>query len=185
MAPETNTIPNDIAGNTTGFQTPAPVNIQNAYTYAGFWMRFVAVILDSLILFIPMCILNSVLISIMTVSFAEVKPSSFPYTYPSSVITTFFIFIIGIYVLNYAAVILYNALFEISRMQGTPGKRTLGLIVTDEMGNKITFSRSIGRNLGKIVSGMILYVGFIMAGFTEKKQALHDIMARTLVLRKI
>ena len=60
----------------------------------------------------------------------------------------------------------------------------MGLIVTDMNGQRITFGKASGRFFGKIVSGLICYVGFIMAGFTEKKQALHDMMAGTLVVRR-
>ena len=56
--------------------------------------------------------------------------------------------------------------------------------VTDLEGNPINFGRATGRYFGKIISGMILYIGYILAGFTEKKQALHDIMAGCLVVRK-
>jgi len=60
----------------------------------------------------------------------------------------------------------------------------LGLKVTDMNGEKLDFSKSLIRNLGKIISGIILYIGYIMAGFTEKKQALHDMIASTLVVKK-
>jgi uncharacterized RDD family membrane protein YckC len=51
-------------------------------------------------------------------------------------------------------------------------------------GEKISFGKATGRYFGKIISGMILCIGYIMAGFTEKKQALHDMMAGCLVVRK-
>jgi uncharacterized RDD family membrane protein YckC len=79
---------------------------------------------------------------------------------------------------------LYYALMESSVNQATLGKMALGIKVTDLDGNRISFGRATGRYFGKIVSGMILYIGFIMAGFTEKKQALHDIMASCLVVNK-
>ena len=60
----------------------------------------------------------------------------------------------------------------------------LGIIVTDMDGAGISFLKALGRNLGKIISGMILYIGFIMAGFTEMKQGLHDMMAGCLVVNK-
>jgi uncharacterized RDD family membrane protein YckC len=73
---------------------------------------------------------------------------------------------------------------ETSKYQGTIGKIALGLKVTDMNGDKLDISKSLIRNLGKIISGIILYVGYMMAGFTEKKQALHDIIAGTLVVKK-
>ena len=60
----------------------------------------------------------------------------------------------------------------------------LGLLVTDRQGNRIGFGRATGRYFGKIISALILFIGFMMAGWTERKQALHDMMADTLVVRK-
>jgi len=58
----------------------------------------------------------------------------------------------------------------------------MGIKVTDLNGNRISIGQATGRYFGKILSALILYVGFLMAGFTEKKQALHDIMASCLVV---
>ncbi len=77
---------------------------------------------------------------------------------------------------------LYFALMESSSKQATVGKMALGIVVTDLSGNRISFGRATGRYFGKIVSGMILCIGYFMAGFTERKQALHDIMSSCLVV---
>jgi uncharacterized RDD family membrane protein YckC len=79
---------------------------------------------------------------------------------------------------------LYFAVFESSGWRGTPGKRMLGIRVTDETGGRIGFGRATGRNFAKILSALILCVGFMMAGWTRKKQALHDIVAGCLVVRE-
>jgi len=79
---------------------------------------------------------------------------------------------------------LYFALMEASSNQGTLGKMAMGIKVTDTMGYPITFGRATGRYFGKILSGAILMIGYIMAAFTERKQALHDMMAGTLVVDK-
>jgi len=73
---------------------------------------------------------------------------------------------------------------ESSVWQATLGKKTLGLRVTDLQGNRISFGRASGRFFGRIISGLTLFIGYIMAGFTEKKQALHDIIASCLVIRQ-
>jgi uncharacterized RDD family membrane protein YckC len=80
---------------------------------------------------------------------------------------------------------IYYASMESSSWQATLGKKILGLKVTDLSGNRITFARASGRFFGKILSGMILGIGFLMAGFTARKQALHDILAGCLVLRQL
>jgi uncharacterized RDD family membrane protein YckC len=79
---------------------------------------------------------------------------------------------------------LYFTILESSPKQATLGKMALGIVVTDLNGNRISFGRANGRYWSKIISSMILLIGYMMAGFTEKKQALHDIMAGTLVVKK-
>lgn len=79
---------------------------------------------------------------------------------------------------------LYFALMESSANQATLGKMALGIKVTDMNGDRLTFLRATGRHFSKIISGMILMIGYIMAAFTEKRQALHDMIAGTLVLNK-
>ena len=78
---------------------------------------------------------------------------------------------------------LYFAAFESSPWQATPGKKVFGLRVTDLEGKRVSFIRASGRYFGKIVSWLLLGLGFVLAGFTEKKQALHDMLAGCLVLR--
>jgi uncharacterized RDD family membrane protein YckC len=74
---------------------------------------------------------------------------------------------------------------ESSVRQATFGKSVMSLRVTDDGGQRISFGRATGRFFAKIVSGMVpLLIGYIMAAFTEKKQALHDLIAGTLVLRQ-
>ncbi|MBX3687791.1 RDD family protein [Dokdonella sp.] len=77
---------------------------------------------------------------------------------------------------------LYFALFECSSWQATPGKRALGLKVVDDNGHRIGFGRASGRHFAKILSGMIFNIGYLMAGLTARKQALHDYVASTLVV---
>lgn len=91
--------------------------------------------------------------------------------------------ILGI-VINIVGIWLYFALQESSERQATIGKRALNIYVTDLQGRRISFGQATGRHFGKIISGFILGIGYMMAGFTEKKQGLHDIMASTLVKRR-
>jgi len=79
---------------------------------------------------------------------------------------------------------MYFAGMESSPLRGTIGKWALGIYVTDTDGNRISFAQGTGRYFAKIISGIILCVGYMMAGFTERKQALHDMMASCLVCRK-
>jgi uncharacterized RDD family membrane protein YckC/ribosomal protein L40E len=79
---------------------------------------------------------------------------------------------------------LYYALMESSEKQATLGKLAIGIKVTDLYGNRISFAQATGRHFSKIISSIILLIGYFMAGFTEKKQALHDIIANCLVIKK-
>src|SRR4029077_9778304 len=80
---------------------------------------------------------------------------------------------------------LYHALMESSEWQATLGKKALGLVVTDMAGHRVSFGRSTGRHFGKIITNLLPFlIGYIMAGFTDKKQALHDMLAGCLVLRR-
>jgi uncharacterized RDD family membrane protein YckC len=79
---------------------------------------------------------------------------------------------------------LYYALQESSPKQATLGKQALGIVVTDLQGKRIDFLKATIRYFSKIISSLILLIGYIMAAFTEKKQALHDMIAGTLVLNK-
>jgi uncharacterized RDD family membrane protein YckC len=78
---------------------------------------------------------------------------------------------------------LYEALLTSSPWQGTVGKRILRLKVTDDQGNRISFARATGRFFAKILSGMVMDVGFIMVAFMERKRGLHDLICNTQVLR--
>ncbi len=79
---------------------------------------------------------------------------------------------------------LYFALMESSKRQGTLGKNILKIKVVNEQGNVISFGKATIRHLGKILSGLIFLIGFIMMFFTKKQQCLHDLIAKTLVIKK-
>lgn len=151
------------------------VSKEVATHYAGFWRRFVAVLLDSVILAIGGFIIGGIF-GFMIGAFLGAMGTDIP---TIQAIAGGFGYVLGI-VLNW----LYFTLLESSSKQATLGKMALGIVVTDLNGNRISFGRATGRHFGKIISGMILCIGFLMAGFTKKKQALHDIIAGCLVVRK-
>lgn len=78
--------------------------------------------------------------------------------------------------------IVYFTLFEGSRRQATPGKMLTGIFVTDYNGNRISYLRALGRSLGRILSMIICFVGYLVALFTARNQTFHDLLASTLVL---
>jgi uncharacterized RDD family membrane protein YckC len=79
---------------------------------------------------------------------------------------------------------LYFALMESSARQATFGKSRMNLAVTDEQGQRISFLRATGRHFAKILSAIILLIGFIMVAFDSRKQGLHDKIASTLVVQR-
>lgn len=129
--------------------------------YAGFWKRVAAVLLDGLILGAAISFLTAILMPGTAVDGSS-----------------------GNGMIGTVAAWLYFALFESSDHQATPGKILLSIRVTDEKGKRIDFGRATGRYFAKILSGLILCAGFLMAAFTKKKQGLHDLIAGTLVVNK-
>ena len=155
---------------------------QPVVTYAGFWKRFVAYIIDDLVLSAGATLVVLIIGGIFGLSVLSALSGDADSTV-AIVAAAASAFVVAIVVLIVAGW-LYFALMESSANQGTLGKMALGIKVTDLQGNRVSFGKATGRYFGKIVSGMILYIGFIMAGLTEKKQALHDIMAGCLVVNK-
>jgi uncharacterized RDD family membrane protein YckC len=78
----------------------------------------------------------------------------------------------------------YFTIMESSESQATIGKKAMNLIVADENGNRLNTQQALIRNVSRIVSSIICLIGYFMAFFTEKKQALHDIIAKTNVYTK-
>ncbi|OOG48596.1 RDD family protein [Rhodanobacter sp. C01] len=152
--------------------------------YAGFWKRVGAYILDAIILYLPNMLIMKALggdaaqaalkqAMLAAPGDAHAMMAAYGQFYSSmataSLITT---------VLAW----LYFALCESSAWQATVGKLALGIRVTDLQGNRISFPRALGRYPAKILSGIILCIGFLMVAWTQRKQGLHDMIASTLVL---
>ncbi len=144
---------------------PSPDTETVVVRYAGFWRRVVAWAID----FISLTGFNVLLMILFGVRITEseiVGASSQPA-------------IDWIMGFTYW---LYYTLMPCSKYQGTLGKMALGIRITDLDGNRIGYLRSCGRLLAEFVSAIVMGIGFIMAGLTSKKQALHDMMAKTLVV---
>jgi len=145
--------------------------------YAGFWLRLVAWIIDAIILGIAGAGVFFPLFRANLHFFAHATPWEVYSSYSRPILA---IRMLGL-MMNW----IYYAALESSVWQATIGKKLLGLMVTDLAGNRITFGRASGRFFGMLLSGFVLGIGFLMAGFTERKQALHDMIASCLVIRKV
>ena len=169
----------------TVYADPAGLVVSRGFTYAGFWLRFVAYLIDgvilggaALVLFIPLLFLTG-----LTASFEGIAQSHGQAN--PAVLGGLIAMMLAFAAISIVIQWLYHAYLESGEKQATWGKQALGIYVTDLMGNRLTFGRASGRFFAKIVSGMIpLGIGYIMAGFTERKQALHDMIAGCLVLRR-
>ncbi len=146
-----------------------------AFQYAGFWRRFAAVFIDGILLFIVGMIISfpiSAITRIHAIRSGGMNPMDFSMILAGQILVGV-IQIVGCW--------LYFALMESSYYQATLGKMLLGIKVTDLAGNRISFGKATGRYFAKFISSLTCLVGYIMAGFTEKKQALHDMIAGSLV----
>lgn len=149
--------------------------------YAGFWMRFLSYIIDAFLLgAVSMIIIIPIFGATMFMSTGSGMDSDMSSVAGASIVVAYFFVMLLILVLSW----LYFALMESSAKGATLGKLALGLRVTDLNGNRVSFARASGRYFGKILSGIIFYIGFIMAAFTQQKQALHDMLSGCLVVKK-
>jgi len=152
--------------------------------YAGFWLRVLAYIVDNVVIGVGLlCVL-------IPLFFLTGFGALVSHIHPQEdwddagvlmIIGFFFLAAMASLVVTW----LYHALMESSEWQATVGKRMLGLVVTDMAGQRVSFGRSTGRHFGKIITNMVpAFIGYIMAAFTERKQALHDMMAGCLILKR-
>ena len=147
---------------------------------AGFWIRFVAWFIDYAVL----CAIAGVVMYPFIAPYIResvVAMQDIAAGYQSQPPAMTMQFLIG-ELLGFLIVWLYFALMHSSRRQGTLGKMAIGLRVTDVRGNRISFARASGRFFAKTFISWICLVGYIMAAFTDRKQALHDLIAGTLVV---
>ena len=152
--------------------------------YAGFWLRFVAYIIDGFVLgagFIAIIVVLAMVTglgsAVSRIHSGEDIGEAFALLGVASIFLGIGIAIVGGW--------LYFAMMESSSWQATLGKRALSIEVTDMAGQRISFGRASGRHFGKIITNLIPFaIGYILAGFTEKKQAVHDMIASCLVLKK-
>jgi uncharacterized RDD family membrane protein YckC len=149
--------------------------------YGGFWIRVAAYLIDHVLLGIVIAPFYFILIFPSVLRIIQQAQEN---TEPSPEL---FVGMFGsIFMFAGAALVgswLYEALLTSSSWQGTVGKRILRLKVTDDQGNRISFARATGRFFAKILSGWVMYVGFIMVAFMERKRGLHDVICGTQVLR--
>ena len=171
---------------------PSGLTARTTASYAGFWLRLIALVLDSILLFLPFTFIVGFLAIGMGLSAAvqQIQPGESLEALTALLGSGFILAVLLIMIVGSG---LYFAGLECSPLQGSLGKKILGLYVTDATGNRISFGRASGRFFaGKFVAlgvpglGILYFIlSCIFAGFTPKKQALHDMIADCLVMRKL
>ncbi len=138
--------------------------------YGSFWNRLVGFVVDGIsvgVIYIAVCFVIGVFIG---VSGAQVDLNS-------PIVSLVF------YIIYFTIYFLYFACLESSEAQASFGKMAAGTKVVDENGDRLSFLRASGRSVGRLLSTFTLGIGFLLMPFTEKKQAMHDLMAGTLVIK--
>ena len=142
---------------------------------AGFWLRLLAMLIDGLVIGFAQGALVLGLAIVGGIAGVTGADADQP---PMAGLVTL------TWVLALAGQWAYSAFMESSARQATLGKMALGLVVTDLAGRRIGLGRATGRTFAKLLSSIPLNLGYLMAAFTERKQALHDLVAGTLVARR-
>jgi len=150
-------------------ETTAQPSSDEILSYAGFWLRSVAAVIDGVVVTAISWALAAMVLMVSGGTLASLP-------------LWLVLFVIALYAVGSW---LYFALMESSEIQATLGKLAVGLIVTDLVGAPISFGRANGRSLGRILSCVTFGSGCFMAAFTERKQALHDTMSGCYVLLKL
>jgi uncharacterized RDD family membrane protein YckC len=146
--------------------TPAhDLEVIAATDYGGFWIRVLAMLIDSMILFLPLgWVLNTVF---------GVRAFLTPIADSNQADLTMQVVISGL---------VYIA-FWLSAWQGTPGKRICGLVIVDSTGRSLSAGRALARYLCSLLASLTL-IGILLVAFTPRKQGLHDMLAGTLVIKR-
>ena len=148
--------------------------------YAGFWRRVAAYQLDSFILGIASYIV--IIPFAMIIGIGGQYASTLQQDDPSAFFMSIVPMMILMYLLIFAIQAVYFAWMHSRPAQATLGKMAVGIKATNADGSRISFGKGILRWLSMFVSALLLGFGFLMAGFTDRKRALHDIMCDTVVV---
>ncbi len=144
--------------------------------YGGFWIRLVAYFIDGILNNIIGIVIGMILGIIIGIAAnagnVEMNPANV------------FLLRMVSFVLSIITTWLYFALFQSSKYMATPGKMLFGLVVVDKEYNRLSFAHATGRFFATFISTIIIFIGFIMAAFTNRKRALHDMIAGTYVIYK-
>lgn len=155
------------------------ISVDQVQVYSGFWRRAVALCIDSAI--VSMIQVGVTMVWALIAVGSLIGSSNFG---GGQFLGALAASLFALVLVSIAIGLAYSAFFESSTYRATPGKLIMQAYVADVSGAPLTFGRALGRNAAKLLSAIIFGIGYIMPAFTAKKQALHDMVASTLVLRK-
>ena len=163
---------------TAAVSSDAAVVLGGEVVYAGFWKRFAALVIDSLVV---SAVYYAVFFALMLVfglgSMAALSGGG------ADALGNGMAMLLGLTYLTYPVISgLYYVLMESSAQQATLGKLAVGIKVTSLQGARIGRGNALGRWVSHLLCYFTLYIGYLMAAFTERKQGLHDMVASTLVV---
>jgi uncharacterized RDD family membrane protein YckC len=153
-------------------------NYSSEVVYAGFWKRYAALFIDTFVVGIAYYI---VLIAMMLLVFGTAGLSGAGSDAMGAGLAAM---LIVVYVLYPVISSLYYVGFESSSLQATLGKLAVGIKVTDDSGHRLGRGNALGRWASHLLCYFTLHIGYIIAGFTDRKRGLHDMVAGTLVVDK-
>jgi uncharacterized RDD family membrane protein YckC len=139
---------------------------------AGFLIRFFCFWIDFIVIMILYMSLSSTIFRFFRNATVDIFDSGM------GIFGIFF----GVFGLHFTA-IFYHAIMESTKYQGSLGKMLVGIKVTNYSGAGLSLGRALARNFSKLLSFWTLYIGFLMCFWTEKEQTLHDIIAKSLVIK--
>lgn len=151
------------------------VNIASEPTYAGFWRRFVGWLIDLLILII---LSHWVLLLISKIIKTPI-PDTLSF---SAIFSSLLPIVLTIFIVDFIITALYYSFFESSSLQATVGKHIAGLKITTIDGSRISFGKAFLRRIYSLLSIIPIFIGYVVAGFTARKQTFHDMLAKTVVI---
>ena len=154
-----------------GRSTPSPQLIKNAQLiYAGFWVRFIASLLDVLLLAVCLILIAFAFAGLIALTGRDSivqNPATKTFLYWAIIIAS----------------VLYHVLMESGPGGATLGKRWMNIRIVDTEGKRLTVVRALSRLLARLLTFLTLYIGFLLQPFTRRKQGMHDMLAGTLVVQ--
>jgi uncharacterized RDD family membrane protein YckC len=165
-----------VRGPRAGIAVPFPPAVPpfTGVRYAGFWIRFLARIIDGMILVMAGLVLRLPLMLMLGIGMRR--------GYPFGIFTPAFGAVMGVMILVNVALGMAYEVYFVSTRGATPGKMALGLKIIRADGSPVPPGLALGRYFAHWISGAILFIGYIMAGFDSQKRALHDRICETRVI---